>query len=209
MCILSPLTAPPYIDGGSHGDDPLVATSKPTDLQQPGGRQRILLQQGAAAWRRGTASLGGRSSSSLWRRSYEDVMILLAGSAASAPLPCSSKLPLWHENGSRRTTDEHAVKAYFHVSAAPGYVSFEDVISGTALFRDGSGQTLEAAISDPLVRTASQLYAHEDGRSPHCRRQSPGPLGTSRCSAMHAIVKKCVHHLQGFLAGIFCCITPS
>jgi len=31
-------------------------------------------------------------------------------------------------------TNEHAVEAYFHVSAALGYMSFVDVISGAALF---------------------------------------------------------------------------
>jgi hypothetical protein len=167
----------------------------------------------------GATGSGGRTSSSLRRRSYGDVAILPAG---GAPLPRSSKPPPRHGNGRGGTTDEHAVdanfhvwttdehaaEAYFHVSVAPGYVSFEDVIGGTALYRDRSGQPLEVAISDPLMRTASRLYVREDGRSHHCRQQSPGPLGTRRGSAMHAIIKKYVHPLQGFLAGIFCCIMP-
>ncbi|XP_066359884.1 uncharacterized protein [Miscanthus floridulus] len=149
----------------------------------------------------GTNSSGGRSSS-LRRRSYgDDVAILSTG---GAPLPRSSKPSPRHVNGRGGTTDEHAVdanfhvwttdehaaEAYFHVSVAPGYVSFEDVIGGAALYRDRSGQPLEAAISDPLMRTASRLYVREDGRSHHCRQQSPGPLGTRRGSAMHAIIKK-------------------
>ena len=107
-------------------------------------------------------------------------------------------------------TDEHAAEANFHVSAVPGYVSFEDVIGGAALYRDGSGRPLEAAISDPLVRMASRLYAREDGRLHPRRQPSPGPLGTHRGSPTHAIVKKYVHPLQDSLAGIFVCfIMPS
>jgi hypothetical protein len=171
----------------------------------------------------GTASSGGRSSSSLRRRSYGDVAILPGGGAGGASLPRTSKPPPRHGNGRGGTTDEHAAdanfhvwttdehaaEAYFHVSAAPGYVSFEDVIGGTALYRDGSGRPLEAAISDPLMRTASRLYARDDGRAHPRRQPSPGPLGTRRGSPMHAIVKKYVHPLQNFLADIFCCIMPS
>ena len=167
----------------------------------------------------GTTSSGGRSSSSLWRRSYGDVAILPAGGAGGASLRRSSKPPPRHGNGRGGTTDEHAAdanfhvwmtdehaaEANFHVSAVPGYVSFEDVIGGAALYRDGSGRPLEAAISDPLVRTASRLYAREDGRL-HPRRQPSPDCG----SPTHAIVKKYVHPLQDSLAGIFVCfIMPS
>uniref|UniRef100_K3YBR3 Uncharacterized protein n=1 Tax=Setaria italica TaxID=4555 RepID=K3YBR3_SETIT len=86
--------------------------------------------------------------------------------------------------------DEQADTFLRRYETAPGYVSFEDM-SDTAAFRDSSGRPPEAAISDPLVRSASRLYACEAFRRLQPRRQrSPGPLGTHRGSAMHGLVKK-------------------
>ncbi|KAK3144818.1 hypothetical protein QOZ80_4AG0318310 [Eleusine coracana subsp. coracana] len=98
---------------------------------------------------------------------------------------------------------------------APGYVSFEDVIGGEELFgRRGRGtwrppEEETGVISDPLVRTASRLYALADTsdrhQPPRHRRTSPGPLGTRRGSAMYWLAKKYVSPCLGFLAGaIFC-----
>jgi hypothetical protein len=187
----------------------------------------------------GTASSGGgRSSSSLrggaptgTSRSFPRVAVPRSHHAAAtsrAPPRHRHRHRHRHGNGGRGgttdehgaaadannfhvwTTDEHAAEAYFHVSAMPGYVSFEDLIGAAALYRDGSGRPLEAAIGDPLMRTASRLYVRDDGRAHPRRQPSPGPLGTRRGSPMHAIVKKYVHPVQDFLASIFCrCIMPS
>jgi len=77
-----------------------------------------------------------------------------AGRTTSTPSTPPTSSHVW-------TTDEHAADAYFHVCDAPVYVSFKDVIGGAALYRDGSGRPLEAAISDPLLRMALWLYVRE------------------------------------------------
>ena len=99
------------------------------------------------------------------------------------------------------------------LASPPRYVSFEDVVgAATAPFPDGCPPE-RGAISDPLVRAASRLYAREAAalrpQQNRRRQRSPGPLGTRRGSAMHGLVKKYVHPFFGFVAGIFCCAIPS
>jgi len=128
------------------------------------------------------------------RRSYGDVLPL------GAPVPCAK--PRRHRSGGTPL-----------LASPPRYVSFEDVVGAAmAPFPDGCPPE-RGAISDPLVRAASRLYAREAAalrpQQNRRRQRSPGPLGTSRGSAMHGFVKKYVHPFFGFVAGIFCCAIPS
>ena len=133
-------------------------------------------------------------------RSYGDVLPL-----GAAGVPCPK--PRRHRSGGERAGTPL-------LASPPRYVSFEDVIGATAApFPDGGAPERGATISDPLVRAASRLYAREAAalrpQQNRRRQRSPGPLGTSRGSAMHGLVKKYVHPFFGFVAGIFCCAIPS
>ncbi|KAI5015313.1 hypothetical protein ZWY2020_056703 [Hordeum vulgare] len=71
----------------------------------------------------------------------------------------------------------------------PAYVSFEDMLASKE-YREANSRPPEAAIRDPLVRTASRLYTST--AHPRQRRRSPGPLGTRRGGTMYRFVKKYV-----------------